>query len=44
MPEFERTRTGRVLRSFGFARVRGIEKFERQWRFKGGAVEILDTI
>ena len=43
-PEFERTRNGRVLRSCGFARARGIEKFERQWRFKGGAVEILDTI
>ena len=43
-PEFERTHTGRVLRSYGFARVRGIEKFERQWWFKGGSVEILDRI
>ena len=43
-PEFETTRTGRILRSYGFGRMRGVEKFERQWCFKGGALEILDTI
>ena len=43
-PEFERTRTGRILRSYGLARVRGIGKYERQWWFKGGSVEILDRI
>lgn len=43
-PEFEYTADGCTLSSYGFSRVRGIGKFERQWRFEDGEVEILDTV
>lgn len=43
-PEFKRTRSGPTLRSNGFARVRGIGSFQRQWRFEDGKLEILDSV
>ena len=43
-PTLERTRSGRILRSHGFSHLSGIGKFEREWRFEGGKVTILDRI
>jgi hypothetical protein len=43
-PEFEWTRTGRILRSYGFARLSGIGMVEREWRFTKDRLTILDRI
>ena len=43
-PAFERTQTGHVLRSHGFARLSGVGVAEREWQFNGDALRIHDRI
>lgn len=43
-PEFARTREGRILRSYGFSRIFGVGKFEREWRFANESLDIIDRI
>ena len=43
-PELERTASGCILSCYGFLRIRGVGKFQRQWRFKDREIEILDTV
>ena len=44
VPELERTRTGCILRSAGYARIAGIGNFEREWHFRDSVLNILDRI
>ncbi|RZO37415.1 MAG: hypothetical protein EVA87_05155 [Rhodospirillaceae bacterium] len=43
-PALERTRTGRILHVYGFSRLSGVGKFERQWRFEDSKLEIRDRV
>ena len=43
-PVFERKRSGRLLRSYGFSRLSGIGAVEREWRFEGPKLTILDRV
>ena len=43
-PEMSRTKTGGILRSEGFDRLRGVGAVEREWRFLEDRVEIVDRV
>ena len=43
-PVFERKRSGRLLRSYGFSRLSGIGAVEREWQFEGPKLTILDRV